>query len=718
MYKWKFFKSARCVQVKLENGEDLAALKELDQKLWTVLAASTDGLRFDPATLKLLDTDGDGRIRVPEVRAAVEWMRARFKNLEFLFARKDSIALSDIDDSTDEGKALLKSFKNILLRAGKADATEITLADVTGTTDVFNAQPLNGDGIVTPKSTSDAAVSDAIAAIVACEGGVPDRGGDMGADQAKADAFFADAAAYLAWKAAGADAAVIGDGTAAGYAALQEVEAKIDEFFTVPEDLPLVTNEPDPVLPLTQGVHPLWLGKFRAFAQAAVAPALGVEKAETLSRDDWAAVKAKFAPYAAWLGAKAGATVEGVGEEKLAALAKDGAMQAKVNDLIQKDLALADEYGRLVDCTRALRYAANLVTWLCNYVNQANLYDSESDSVFRTGTLYIDGRACNLCFHVADEGAHAALAEKSKCCLLYAKLTRKATGETREVCAVITAGRTAPLYAGRNGIFYDCEGNDWDAVITKVVESQVSLKEAFWAPWAKIGNTIAEQCKKFLSSKQDAAVAKVGTHVDATAAAAATPPPAQPAPAPNGAAIASSVAALGVGVGMAGAACAALVGLIAGLPPWKIAAGIVAIILLVSLPSVILAWFKLRARDLGAILNACGWAVNRPLYFSMGLARTFTRPAKLPMGAAVARDPYAKGGWWKLLLTLVFVVGIALGVCWKLKVWPFCCKGQPCAAEKTECTAEKPACDAGKAAAEAEKPASEAAKPVTGKETK
>ena len=98
MYKWKFFKSARCVQVKLENGEDLAALKELDQKLWTVLAASTDGLRFDAETLKMLDADGDGRIRVPEVRAAVEWMRARFKKLDFLFAGKDSIALSDLDD--------------------------------------------------------------------------------------------------------------------------------------------------------------------------------------------------------------------------------------------------------------------------------------------------------------------------------------------------------------------------------------------------------------------------------------------------------------------------------------------------------------------------------------------------------------------------------------------------------------------------------------------
>jgi len=671
MYKWKFFKSARCVQVKLETGEDLAALKELDQKLWTVLAASTDGLRFDPATLKLLDSDGDGRIRVPEVRAAVEWMKVRFKSLDFLFKGKDSLALSDIDDSTDEGKALLKSFKNILLRADKAESSEIALADVMSTKDIFNAQPFNGDGVVTAKSTSDADVSAAVASIVSCTGGVPDRSGEAGVDQATADAFFADAADYIAWKAGADAAAVIGEGTAAGYAALQAVEEKIDEFFTPPEDMPLVTNEPDIELPLTQGVHPLWLGKFREFAKVAVAPALGVETAEKLSRDDWAAVKAKFAPYAAWVGAKAGASVEGVGDDALAALVKDGKMQAKVNDLIQKDLALAGEYDRLVDCERALRYAANLSTWLCNYVNQANLYDTERDCVFRTGTLYIDGRACELCFHVADEGAHSALAERSKCCLLYAKLMRRATGETREVCAVITAGYTSSLYAGRNGIFYDCDGNDWDAVVAKVVESQVSLKEAFWAPWVKIGTTIAEQCKKFLSSKQDAAVAKVGDGVTAAASAPAAPA-VQPAPASNGAAIASSVAALGVGVGMAGAACAGLIGLVAGLPAWKVLAGVVAIILLVSLPSVILTWFKLRARDLGAILNACGWAVNRPLYFSLGLARTFTRPATMPVGAAVARDPYAKYGWVKwVLLLLVVALGAAAAACWYFKVWPF-----------------------------------------------
>ena len=676
MFKWKFFKSARCVQVKLETGADLAALAELDEKLWTVVSAATDGLQFDPATLKLLDADGDGRIRVPEVRAAVAWMKGRFKNLDFLFNRKAEIALADLDESTADGKALLQSFKSILARAGRAEAATISLDDVTGTTALFNAQPFNGDGVVTPKSTADAALADAVAKILAAEGGVADRGGDDGIDQAKADAFFADAAAYLAWKGAEEKASVLGAGTAAAYAAFAAVEQMIDTYFTPPEDLPLVAEDPTPSVPLTAGVNPRWLGKFRAFAKDAAAPVLGVAEVSEITRDEWAAIKAKLAPYGAWLAAKAGASVEVLGVDALAALVKGGTVQAQVNDLIAKDKALADEYARLVDCARALRYAAHLATWLCNYVNQANLYDPDRDSVFRTGRLVIDGRECRLCFHVANEAAHAALAEKSKCCLLYVKLSRKATGEAREVCAVVTAGSTASLYAGRNGLFYDCNGNDWDAVVSKVVEAQVSLKEAFWAPWAKIAGTISEQCKKFLSSKQDAAVAKVGT----TVTTAATAPAPAPAAAPNGAAIASSVAALGVGVGMAGAACAGLIGLVAGLPTWKIIAGVVSIVLLVSLPSVILAWFKLRARDLGAILNACGWAVNRPLSFSLGLARTFTRPAAMPLGAAVGRDPYASHTFLKIVLALLVLAAVAAGVCWKLGYCPLAACKRACAA--------------------------------------
>ncbi|MBR1587071.1 MAG: hypothetical protein IJ658_01980, partial [Kiritimatiellae bacterium] len=657
MHKWQFFKSARCVQAKVETGDDLLALKELDKKLWTVLSAPTKGVRFDAATLRLMDSDGDGRVRVPEVLAAVDWMSARFRKLDFLFAGKDEIPLDEVRDDTPEGKALLASFKKLLARAGKPDATSLSQADSKGMTDVFNAQPLNGDGVVTAKSTSDPAVADAIAAIAAAEGSVTDRSGDEGIDQGRADAFFADAAARLAWKAAAKDSAVFGERTADAYAAFKAVEAKIDEFFTPPEDMPLVTDAPDPALPLTAGVHPLWLGRFRAFADAVVAPATQI------ARDEWAAVKAKFAPYEAWLAAEAGKPVAGIADDALAAFVKDGKAQAAVNDLIAKDLALADEYGRFVDCERAVRYAANLVDWLRNYVNQENLYDPKRDGVFRTGDLYIDGRVCRLCFEVADEGSHSALAERSRCCLLYAKLSRPATGEAREVCAVVTAGPTAGLYVGRNGIFIDCDGKDWEAVVAKVVEAQVSLREAFWAPWAKIAATISEQCKKFLSSKQDAAVAQVGDKATAAAA--------PKADAPNGAVLASSVAAIGIGIGMVGTAVGGLVSLVAGLPWWQSLLGVAVVILAVSLPSVILAWFRLRARDLGAILNAGGWAVNRPLTFSMGLARTFTHPAKMPLGSAIARDPYASYGWLKLLALLLALAGAAPGACWKLGVCPF-----------------------------------------------
>ena len=682
MHRWHFFKSARCIQPRIKTGADLLALKDLDKKLWTVLSAPTAGLRFDAATLAFLDADGDGRIRPSDILAAIDWMAVRFKNLDFLFDGRPEIPLACVQDETPEGRALAHSFSNILLRAGKADASVLTLADVMGTGDVFNAQPFNGDGVVTEASTPEADLAAVIHEIAAAEGTVPDRSGEPGIDRAKTEAFFAAAAARLAWLKDGAAVAVKGEKTAAAYAALQAVEAPINAYFKPAEDRPLVSDQPDPVLPLTSDqIHPDWRAAFRTFAETVL------ESAEPLTRAAWQDVQATFAPYAAWRAAEAGKTVSALDRTRLETLLQDGAWHAKVNALIDKDQALEDEYKRFVDCERAIRYAAYLTDWLCNYVNQADLYDPSRDGVFRTGDLFIDGRTCRLCFHVAQEAAHAALAARSQCCLLYAKLTRPASGETREICAVVTAGTTAGLYAGRNGLFIDEEGREWEAVVVKVVEAQVSLREAFWAPWVKIGTTISEQCKKFLTSKQDTAVSQVGK----TATEATVPPAKSPSDGANATALASSVAALGVGVGMAGAALGGLIGLVAGLPLWKVLTGIASVILIVSLPSVVLTWFKLRARDLGAILNAGGWAVNRPLTFSMGLARTFTYRCHLPCGALVARDPYAARGKWWWGLSLLLIAG-ALTACWFFSWPPFCraCSEPSCTAAPA-CPVQSPA---------------------------
>ena len=53
-------------RVKIQSGEDIRHLGELDEKLWTVLSCPTTGLEIDSESLRLMDSDGDGKLRVKE----------------------------------------------------------------------------------------------------------------------------------------------------------------------------------------------------------------------------------------------------------------------------------------------------------------------------------------------------------------------------------------------------------------------------------------------------------------------------------------------------------------------------------------------------------------------------------------------------------------------------------------------------------------------------
>lgn len=402
------------------------------------------------------------------------------------------------------------------------------------------------------------------------------------ADLAKVAPSADDKAALAAWeeKSKSPEVAVCGDDTAGADAALAAVEGVIDAFFTPPEDLPLVvTDATDAPLPLYDNINPKYQEAFVAFAQKCVEPILGEKKA--ITRLEWKKIKATFAAYRAHMAAKP-------------------VMNAGVKASLDEE-------------EKVLRYKLNFLEFLENYVNMRRLYSEKELAIFQTGTLRIDAKEMNLCFHVDSEAAHSALAEKSKCCLLYLKLSRPAEKAERLVCAVVTAGTVRGLYAGRNGVFYDRDGKDWEAVVTKVVESEVSLKEAFWTPWRKLGEGIASSVKKFLGDKQTVAQAKLSEGTQSAQA--------------GGAAMASSVAAISIGVAMMGAALASIMAAISSMTWWQILVSIVAVIFIVSLPSVILTWFKLRQRDIAAILNASGWAINRPMRFSIKRARSFTKCA-------------------------------------------------------------------------------------------
>jgi transposase len=58
---------------------------------------------------------------------------------------------------------------------------------------------------------------------------------------------------------------------------------------------------------------------------------------------------------------------------------------------------------------------------------------------------------------------------------------------------------------GRNGVFYDRGGRDWDATIVRIVEHPISIRQAFWAPYKRIARMVSEQLHKVAAARSRAA---------------------------------------------------------------------------------------------------------------------------------------------------------------------------------------------------------------------
>ena len=153
MHTWKFFRTGGLDQVLLESGEDLLNLENLDQKLWVALSCPVKGLELDEKTLTMIDNDGDGRIRVPELIAAIKWAAVRLKDPGELLKGSAALSLNAINDTTPEGKIVLSSAKQILANVGKMGAAAISADDASDTAKIFSSSALNGDGVIPPEAT-------------------------------------------------------------------------------------------------------------------------------------------------------------------------------------------------------------------------------------------------------------------------------------------------------------------------------------------------------------------------------------------------------------------------------------------------------------------------------------------------------------------------------------------------------------------------------------
>ena len=691
---WTYDNVGGATRVKIMTGADIAHLGELDPKKWTVLSCPSTGLEIDEKSLKYIDTDKDGRIRVNDIVITAQWMTAAIKDADLLTKGHDHIDIEHFNQEDANGKRLYTSAKQILANLGK-EGTVISIAETKDSTAIFAKTAFNGDGIITDFTTADLDEKAAIAAAVKSFGGVADRCGEMGVNAELIEKFYQALADYAAWQAAAVEAPYGAD-TDKAIEAYNALDAKVKDYFVraklasfspesaakldvqtaliesisadnltgKTEDIaayPIARITGKAELPLDATINPAWAGQF--------ATLMGIVKptGKVITEADWAAIGAAFAAYNAWKGAKKGAEVEALGLDTIKKLLAADKKQALL-DLVAQDAALKEAAEGIDMVDKFLHIYRDFYHLLRNFVTFQDFYTKDKDvrAVFQCGRLLIDQRECRMCMKVVDMGKHNTMAAASGMYLVYCDCVTPTKPGKLAIVAAVTVGEIGDLAVGKNAIFYDNDGVVWDAVITKIIDNPISVGQAFWSPYRRLATTIENLINKSAADKDAAMMKDLNTKVNSvptTAPAAAADGKAAPAQPFDIGKFAGIFAAFGMALGMIGTALASLFKGIFALTWWQLIAAFVGILLVISGPAMVMAWMKLRRRNIAPLLNANGWAINAASKISIPFGETLTDVAKFPK--LKIKDPYAKKGlptWKKWVISLSVLVVVAAGL--------------------------------------------------------
>ena len=622
-YNWQYCSLGGVTRVKISTGEDIAHLHELDQTMWTVLSCPVKGLELEERTLQLMDSDNDGKIRVDEVTAASQWLCRVLRDPNKLIEAPDTLTLNDLNRDDEEGAKLYENAQEVLKLMNESSDT-LSLQQLTDfltahdktLAENLEAAAKNTEGVEAPYGENTA---DAVAAVNALR--------DKMADffmRCRFVQFHSESSAALdvdVEKIAQLSQSNIATGT--------------DEIGKYPISRPIANV----VLPLNEGVNPAWLGAVAKVKSLVLD--VDYPGKESVSEEEWKAVLAKVDAYTAAVADHQKALADDLNEKS-----------KEVYDLVQP-------------VEKLLRLTRDFYRLLRNYVMLIDFYDRSQTAIFQAGKLYIDSRCCELCMKVTDMGTQALQAPFSGMYLVYCTCTSRVKNQTMEIVAAVTDGDVDNLRVGKNAVFYDCAGHDWDATVTKIIDNPISIRQAFWSPYKKFFNWITEKINKSAAEKEaksfddmtssaDKATTKL-VNKEVADVAEKEKPKKQPF---DIAKFAGIFAAIGLAVGY-------IVGALTGLAksfasnPWTILLFIILIMLCISGPSMLIAWLKLRKRNLSPVLNANGWAINSKIVVNVKFGATLTYLAKYPK--LVLDDPFAEKKmpkWLRWTITVVCILAI------------------------------------------------------------
>ena len=580
----------------------------------------------------------------------------------------------------------------------------------------FAGTKFNGDGIITENSSDDEIIKELIRDIIACKGSATDRNGNEGISADRINDFYKDCDDHSKWYAkAESDVKKIfpfGDSTADALAAFFAIKAKIEDYFlrcrlsefdpgssdilnslnTRYEEIrnkdlstcigeiaafPLAKIEKSSSLSLSKEINPAWRKIMDNFKALVIVPLFPGK--EILTEKDLEFISGRFTDYISWQSEKRGMEVEKLGLTRIREILA-GKTKEELFSLIEQDKAQESNANSIFLVNKLVRYYRDLYTLLNNYVTFYDFYSSDGGAIFQAGKLYIDQRCLDLCLKVSDINKHGSLARTSGLCLIYCDCFSKTMNEKMTIVAALTDGDISNIDVGRNAIFYDRKGIDWDATIVKIVDNPISIRQAFWSPYRKVSKFISTQVEKMATAK-DKEVTSVATESIEKGSGkldtgikqslqGSSPAPAQAAAPHQPFDIGKFVgifAALSLAVGAIGSALAIMLKVFFSLTWWKMPLAIMGIMLIISGPAMIIAWLKLRKRNLAPLLDANGWAINARAVINITFGNTLTHLASLPPNSKLnLLDPFSKkkNPLVPVLLIIVFIIGVGGFLLW------------------------------------------------------
>jgi hypothetical protein len=690
-----FQRYGRSYHLHIDSVDDLASIADLDEALWVASGAPLGTIRMDPVFLDLLDSDDNQRIMCFELRQAVAWLLEVSADVEAIRRGTERLRPGRVKADNEDGRRILEAVGKVAARFSLPKDAPLTLEQVRAAKAEAASVSVSEAGVVLEDAAPNEALRTFLRDVLAATGGAAHPSGARGVDETALETFLRDASTFTAWhrRRSTEQAAIlpIGEETDAAYDVLEELRVKIDQYFalgsvmlldvriaerlrttenelsqldlndpatfqTLMSRAPLAPPAPEAPLTLSDSVNPYYRLPLERFFRVVAAPVLG-DGTQSLTAEEWERVKATFEEHRAWRAARpqTGMSVVDVPtlERYLA-----GSFGQEVRGLIDRatDTALVLDNIRLAE--KLILYQAHLMLFANNFVSFPHLYRRDARALFEMGTLIMDGRHFDLAVRVPDRARHKAVAATSRMFVLYVHLYARDGGVATEVAVPVTSGGIKNLARGKRGIFHDVGGAEFDAEVVDIIENPISIGEAIWAPFKRLAalvTTKVESLTQEAEAELDGSATRAVTAVYHGRPEAATAPPAPPGVFAG----AGILAGGGVAIAAVGSALAYFVQTITSIPWWQALVGLATAVAAVALPAAIVAFVKLRKRDLSAILEGSGWAINARMRLTHAQSLFFTRAPRLPLGSR----RLGRRSWLVVLVAVILALASA-GALW------------------------------------------------------